>query len=263
MRQTILATLLLLLGGAPAWAALVDQEVEYRSGDTVMKGYLAYDDATKGPRPGILVVHEWWGHNDYARSRARQLAALGYTALALDMYGEGRQATHPEDAGKFSSALKQDLPLAEARFKAALHLLRDQPTVNSEQIGAVGYCFGGSIVLEMARRGLDLDAVASFHGSLTTDNPPEKGAIKGRLFVANGAADPMVKPEHIKVFRAQMDGVGADYRLVNYTGAKHAFTNPDADKYGKEFGLPLAYDAVADKASWEEMQQLFREVFGR
>ena len=261
MKHIIIA--LMLSSGliSPLWAAVVDKEVDYRSGDTIMKGYLAYDDAITGQRPGILVVHEWWGHNDYARSRARQLAVLGYTALAVDMYGEGKQASHPEDAGKFSGALKKNMPLAEERFRAALHLLREQPTVQSERIGAIGYCFGGGIVLEMARRGIDLDAVASFHGSLTTEHPPEKGAIKAKVFVANGAADPFVKPEHIKIFKAQMDGAGADYQLVNYPGAKHSFTNPDADKYGEKFGLPLAYDAAADKASWEAMQQLLKQAF--
>ncbi len=257
----LLTILVLAAMTPPLWAAVVDKEVEYRSGGVVMKGYLAYDDAVRGKRPGILVVHEWWGHNEYARSRARQLAQLGYTALAVDMYGGGKQAAHPEDAGKFSGALKKNMPLAEARFKSALHLLRDQPTVESEQIGAIGYCFGGGIVLEMARRGLDLDAVASFHGSLTTSTPPEKGAVKAKVFVANGAADPFVKPEHIKIFKAQMDAVGADYRLENYPGAKHSFTNPDADTYGEKFGLPLAYDAAADQASWAAMQQLFKEAF--
>lgn len=261
MRIKILAALMLALTATPLWAALVDNEVEYRSDDTTMKGYLVYDDAIKGTRPGILVVHEWWGHNEYARSRARQLAQLGYTALAVDMYGEGRQAAHPEDAGKFSGELRKNMPLAEARFKAALHLLREQPTVESEQIGAIGYCFGGGIVLEMARHGLDLKAVASFHGSLTTATPPEKGSVKARILVANGADDPFVKPEEIKVFEAQMDAVGADYQLINYPGAKHSFTNPDADKYGQQFGLPLAYNAEADKASWAAMQQLFKEVF--
>ena len=261
MKHIIIA--LMLSSGliSPLWAAVVDKEVDYRSGDTIMKGYLAYDDAITGQRPGILVVHEWWGHNDYARSRARQLAILGYTALAVDMYGEGKQASHPEDAGKFSGALKNNMPLAESRFRAALHLLREQPTVQSERIGAIGYCFGGGIVLEMARRGIDLDAVASFHGSLTTEHPPEKGAIKAKVFVANGAADPFVKPEQIKIFKAQMDGAGADYQLVNYPGAKHSFTNPDADKYGEKFGLPLAYDAAADKASWEAMQKLLKQAF--
>ena len=263
MKIGVIAALLMAGLVNPLWAAVVGKEVSYRTGGTVMKGYLAYDDAVSGKRPGILVVHEWWGHNEYARSRARQLAELGYTALAVDMYGEGKQAAHPEDAGKFSGALKKNMPLAEDRFKAALHLLREQPSVDSERTGAIGYCFGGGIVLEMARRGVDLDAVASFHGSLTTNTPPEKGAVKARVFVANGAADPFVKAEHIKIFKAQMDGAGVDYQLVNYPGAKHSFTNPDADKYGEKFGIPLAYNAAADKASWAAMQQLFAEAFAR
>ncbi len=263
MKQRILAVLVLAVVSTPLWAAVVGSEVEYREGDTVMKGYLAYDEALKGPRPGILVVHEWWGHNDYARRRAHQLAELGYTALAVDMYGEGQLASHPEDAKRFSSEVKRNMQVAERRFKAALHLLREQPMVSAEQIGAIGYCFGGGIVLEMARRGIDLKAVASFHGSLTTSSPPEKGAVKARILVANGGDDPMVKPEHIKIFKAQMEGAGANYQLISYPGAKHSFTNPDADKYGKEFGLPLAYNAKADQASWGEMRQMFQEVFGR
>lgn len=260
-----LALWMVLLAGFvnPLWAAVVGNEVEYRAGDTVMRGYLAYDNISKAKRPGILVVHEWWGHNEYARSRARELAALGYTALAVDMYGEGKQAAHPGDAGKFSGELRQNMPLAEERFRAALHLLRDQPTVESEQIGAIGYCFGGGIVLEMARRGYDLDAVASFHGSLTTSSPPEKGAVRAKILVANGADDPFVKAEDIKIFKAQMDAAGADYQLINYPGAKHSFTNPDADKFGEKFSLPLAYNAEADRASWAAMQQLFKEVFSR
>jgi dienelactone hydrolase len=262
MMKLRLITALLLAGLVqPLWAAVVDQDVAYRSGETVMKGYLAYDDAIKGKRPGILVVHEWWGHNEYARSRARQLAELGYTALAVDMYGEGKQAAHPDDAGKFSGELRKNMPLAEARFKAALQLLRDHPTVEREQIAAIGYCFGGGIVLEMARRGIDLDAVASFHGSLTTETPPKRGAVRAKILVATGADDPFVKPEDIKVFKAQMDAAGADYQVISYPGAKHSFTNPDADKYGKQFGLPLAYNAAADKASWAAMQQLFNQVF--
>ena len=248
---------------SPSWSAVVEQEVSYRVGETLMRGFVAYDDRHSGKRPGILVVHEWWGHNEYARNRARQLARLGYTALAVDMYGEGKQAAHPQDAGKFSAALKENLPLAEARFKAALHLLRDQPTVESDLIAAIGYCFGGGIVLEMARRGYDLDAVVSFHGSLTTTAPPEKGAVRARILVANGADDPFVKPEHIKIFEAQMKAAGADYRIVNYPGAKHSFTNPAADTYGERFNMPLAYNAEADKASWAAMEQLFNEVFGK
>jgi dienelactone hydrolase len=263
MRCNVLWILLLTGLASPSWSAVVEKEVSYRVDETLMRGFIAYDDRHSGKRPGILVVHEWWGHNEYARSRARQLARLGYTALAVDMYGEGKQAAHPQDAGKFSAALKENLPLAEARFKAALHLLRDQPTVESDLIGAIGYCFGGGIVLEMARHGYDLDAVVSFHGSLTTTAPPEKGAVRARVLVANGADDPFVKPEHIKIFEAQMKAAGADYRIINYPGAKHSFTNPAADAYGERFNMPLAYNAEADKASWAAMEQLFNEVFGK
>ncbi len=263
MKNTLHAVVIMCLLSAPAWAEVVGQEVEYRSGETVMKGYLAYDDVVKEARPGILVVHEWWGHNDYARSRARQLAELGYTAMAIDMYGDGKQAAHPKDAGKFAGEVKSNMPEAEARFKAALQLLREQPTVAGDQIGAIGYCFGGGIVLEMARRGVDLDAVASFHGSLASDSVVEKGAVKARILVANGADDPFVKPEHIAAFRSQMDAAGVSYTVLNYPGAKHSFTNPDADKFGEQFGLPLAYNEEADKASWEAMQRLFKLVFAK
>ncbi|MGB5540338.1 MAG: dienelactone hydrolase family protein, partial [Gammaproteobacteria bacterium] len=160
------SSVLLLLACLPAQAAVIGQEVSYQSGDAVMKGYLAWDDAVQGERPGVLVVHEWWGHNAYARRRAEMLAALGYTALAVDMYGEGKTADHPEDAGKFSGAVRKDLPLMKARFDAARHFLDEQPTVDPKKNAAIGYCFGGSVVLEMARQGEDLAGVVSFHGSL-------------------------------------------------------------------------------------------------
>lgn len=260
-KATVVIALLLMFFGVTANAAVVGKEVEYSDGDTLMKGYLAYDDNCRGQRPGILVVHEWWGHNEYARGRARQLAELCYTALAVDMYGEGKQAAHPDDAGKFAAEVRKNMPVAEKRFKAALKLLREHVTVNPEKIGAIGYCFGGGIVLAMARRGIDLDAVASFHGSLPTDDPPQKGAVKSTILVANGADDPFAKPEQIALFRSQMDAAGANYSFINYPGAKHAFTNPEADKYGKQFGLPLEYNAAADAASWKAMERLFDEAF--
>lgn len=252
---------LLFLYPATVLADVVGKAVDYRDGDTLLKGYLAYDDKQQGKRPGVLVVHEWWGHNDYARNRARQLAELGYTALAVDMYGDGKQASHPEDAGKFSGEVKKNMPVAESRFKAAMALLKAHTTVDGEKIAAIGYCFGGGIVLEMARRGLDLDAVASFHGSLVTLTPAEKGKVNAKVLVANGADDPFIKPEHIEAFKDEMDEAGVDYRFENYPGAKHSFTNPDADKFGQQFGLPLAYSAEADKASWTAMQELFNEAF--
>jgi dienelactone hydrolase len=236
-------------------------EITYRAGDTVLKGYLATDTAQKGPRPGILVVHEWWGQNDYARKRARMLAELGYTALALDMYGDGKTAEHPDDAGKFSGELRKNMPVAKARFLAALKLLQSQPNVQADKIAAIGYCFGGGVVLEMARRGVDLKGVASFHGSLGTAQPAQAGEVKAKVLVLNGDADPFTKPEQIVAFKKEMQAAGVDFKFIGYPGAKHSFTNPDADRYGQKFKLPLAYNEEADRASWAEMQRFFQQIF--
>jgi dienelactone hydrolase len=261
MKRILIGICLVLACATTAQAAVQGQEVTYRAGETVLKGYLAYDDSTQCKRPGILVVHEWWGLNAYARKRARMLAELGYTALAVDMYGEGKNATHPKDAGRFSSEVKQNLPLAKARFLAAMELLKQHPTVDPKHIAAIGYCFGGGIVLEMARAGLDLDGVVSFHGSLDTAHPARPGVVKAKVLVLNGADDPFVKPEDIAAFKEEMKAAGVSYRFINYPGAKHAFTNPDADSLGKEFGLPLAYNSDADTQSWQAMQEFFNELF--
>jgi dienelactone hydrolase len=258
--RTLIILILGVLFASPALAAVHGEEVTYTSGNTTMKGYLAYDDSISGKRPGVLVVHEWWGHNEYARKRAKMLAELGYTALAVDMYGDGKLASHPTDAGKFSGEVKKNMPEAKARFVAAMQLLQQQPTVDPERIAAIGYCFGGGIVLEMARLGLDLKAVVSFHGSLGTDHPAQKGEIKGKILVANGAADPFTTPEQISAFKQEMDAAGVDYQFVTYPGAKHSFTNPAADQYGKKFNMPLEYNRAADEQSWQAMQQLFKQV---
>ena len=246
---------------APVAAEVTGTEINYQSGDTTMKGYLATDPSKKGKRPGILVVHEWWGQNDYARKRARMLAELGYTALALDMYGEGKTAEHPDDAGKFSGELRKNMPVAKARFLAALKLLQSQPSVQADKIAAIGYCFGGGVVLEMARRGVDLKGVASFHGSLGTAEPAQKGEVKAKVLVMNGDDDPFTKPEQITAFKQEMQDAGVDFEFIGYPGAKHSFTNPDADSYGQKFNLPLAYNAEADRASWAEMQRFFQRIF--
>jgi len=255
----ILAIILVLVA-LPLQAAVVGKEVSYRAGDTELKGYLAWDDAISGKRPGVLVVHEWWGHNAYARKRADMLAALGYTALAVDMYGNGQTASHPEDAGRFAAAVRQNLPLMQARFEAARALLIAQNSVDPGRIAAIGYCFGGSVVLEMARAGADLAGVVSFHGSLGG-----LGAISdhvtAKVLVLNGADDPFVSAESIAVFRDDMDAAGVDYEFISYPGAMHSFTNPDADRFGAEFKLPLKYNADADAASWQEMQKFFSGIF--
>jgi dienelactone hydrolase len=244
-----------------ASAEIISKEISYKQGDTTMKGLIAYDDSIKGERPGVLVVHEWWGHNDYARKRARMLAELGYTSLAVDMYGDGKTADHPDDAGKFSNAVGGNLPLAKARFDAAVDTLKQQPTVAKDKIAAIGYCFGGGILLNMARMGTDIDGVVSFHGSVATGSPAKKGDIKTRVRVFNGADDPFVKTEQIEAFKQEMEAADVDYKFVNYPGAMHSFTNPDADTFGKKFKLPLAYNAEADKDSWQQTQAFFTQIF--
>lgn len=242
-------------------AEIITNEITYSDGDTKMKGYLAYDDSIKEQRPGIIVVHEWWGHNDYAKKRARMLAKLGYSAIALDMYGNGKNATHPEDAGKFSGEVKQNMAVAEKRFMAAYKVLQKHKSVDKTKIAAIGYCFGGGIVLEMARRGVDLDGVVSFHGSLGTKENTKKGKVKAKVLVLNGQADPFVKEEAITSFKKEMKAANVDFKFINYPGAKHAFTNPDADKFGEKFKLPLAYQEKADKESWNEMKRFLNKIF--
>lgn len=235
-------------------------EVTYATDSTTMKGYIAYDESIKGTRPGIIVVHEWWGHNDYVRQRADQLAELGYTAIAIDMYGDGKQAGHPDDAGKFAMNVMTNLPAAKARFDAALELLKEHPSVNGEQLAAIGYCFGGSVALTMANAGADLDAVAAFHSGVALPVMPGED-LKAKVLVCNGGADTFVSPESVTAFKEAMDATGQGYEYIAYPGVKHSFTSKEADVNGEKFGLPLAYDAAADKASWEKMQELFATVF--
>jgi dienelactone hydrolase len=259
-----LRTILLFIctfAAAPLMAEVVSRDLAYRAGDTEMRGMIAWDDSVEGRRPGVLVVHEWWGHNDYARERAGMLAELGYTAMAVDMYGDGKTADHPDDAGRFAGAVSGDLALAKARFDAALNILRGHPTVRPDDVAAIGYCFGGGIVLNMARMGSDVDGVVSYHGSLGTSRPASAGDIQARILVFNGADDSFVTAEQIAAFKAEMDAAGADYTFINYPGVVHSFTNPDADAVGEKFGLPLAYDAGADRDSWTRTQAFFQEIF--
>lgn len=261
MIRLVLSIVLAFGGLAAALAAIKEGPVEYQAGDTVLKGYLVYDDATKQRRPGVLVVHEWWGHDQHARNSARKLAAAGYVALALDMYGGGKQADHPDSAGKFSGEVRKNLPLMKSRFEAGMQLLRKQPQVDGKRLAAIGYCFGGSVVLEMARAGEDLRGVASFHGGLATEHPAQPGGTQARVLVMNGAEDPFVPPEQIAAFKKEMEGAKVNYKFVNYPGAKHSFTNPDADANGTKFNLPLNYNAVADNESWLELQSFLKQIF--
>jgi dienelactone hydrolase len=257
----VAVVVLALAGTAIADPKIEGKPVEYSAGGVTLKGYLAYDANIKGKRPGVLVVHEWWGQNEYVRNRARMLAELGYTALALDMYGEGKIATHPDDAGKFSSEVMKNFPVAKERFLAALEFLKKQPTVDPANIAAIGYCFGGGVVLNMARQGIDLKGIASFHGSLAVVKPDKPTPIKAAVRVYNGADDKFVPAEAIEALKKEMAEQKVDFKFVNYPGAVHAFTNPESTENGKKFNLPLAYNAAADKASWEDMKGFLKGIF--
>lgn len=257
MRMSI-STLLMLSIAMCGYAHTHGEAVEYTVDNVVFKGYLAYNDQIEGKRPGVLVVHEWWGHNEYVRRRARMLAELGYTALAVDMYGEGKLADHPDDAGKFVRAVTENMEVAKARFIAGMDLLKKHPTVDSEQIAAIGYCFGGGIVLHMARLGVEkLQGVVSFHGSLSTQTPAKRGTVKTKILVCHGAIDPFITPEQVNAFKKEMQDAKVDLKFISYPEASHSFTNPEADKRGG----PLRYNAAADKQSWTDMQDFFKALF--
>jgi dienelactone hydrolase len=243
---------------ASAQAALRTKTVVYQHGDTVLKGYLAYDAAVKGKRPGVLVVHEWWGLNDYAKRRADMLAQLGYVAFAADMYGDGFNTTSPEEAGKRSSECRTNRPFGRERLAAALDVLRKHELCDSKRIAAIGYCFGGTCVLELARGGADIAGVVSFHGGLSTPNPADAKNIKCKVLVCHGGNDTFESPEEIAAFQKEMRDANVDWQMNIYGGALHSFTNPDADK----FGIPgVGYNERADKRSWQAIKAFFGEIF--
>lgn len=258
MSTTALAVFALMLSAGVAGAEIRTRVVDYTAGGVALQGYVAWDDSATGRRPGVLVVHEWWGHNEHARAQARRLAEAGYVGFAIDMYGKGRQASHPDDAMKFMTEATKDPAVPAARFDAALAELKKDPHVDPARLGAIGYCFGGAVVLGQARSGADLDVVASFHGALGGLPPARPGAVKARVLVYTGAADPMIPAAQVEAFRKEMADAKATVEIVEYPGVKHSFTNPDAGTFGMD---ALAYDAAADKASWAAMLKAFKEVF--
>ena len=237
------------------------EDVTYTAGGATCRGHLAYDGSTGGRRPGVLVVHEWWGLDDYIRGRAHMLAELGYVALAADMYGDGRTAGDAEDAGALMNAVLGDIDAGAARLRAAYETLAAHPATAPGRLAAIGYCFGGAVVLHGARIGMDLKGVVSFHGALGSFHKPAKGEVKAKVLVCHGAADALVSDEEAAAFRQEMADAGADCRFVAYEGALHGFTNPGATANGEKYGLPLGYDEAADRRSWEDMKALFAEIF--
>ncbi|WP_018866723.1 MULTISPECIES: dienelactone hydrolase family protein [unclassified Thioalkalivibrio] len=253
-----LAVLLAGLLPGLAFAGIQTEEVAYDHDGDEMTGYLAYPEGD-GPHPAVLVIHEWWGHNDYARDRAEQLAREGYTAFALDMYGSGKLADHPSTAGEFAGEIRENRDLMLGRFQAAYDWLRAHDAAADAAPSAVGYCFGGTVALEAARAGMDLNIAASFHGGLGTEHPAEAGKVTAELLSFTGTADPMIPPEQIAGFQDEMQNAEARYTVVEFSGVKHSFTNPGADAIAEEFGMPVGYDARADHDSWNHLLGVLRD----
>jgi dienelactone hydrolase len=245
---------------APSAAAISEEAVSYTSGNHTFNGYVAYDSAATGKRPLVLVVHEWWGLTDYPRMRAKQLAQMGYVAMAVDMYGDGKIAANPEEAQTAATVLYKDPQEAKRRLDAALAKGLTLPMVDTAKTAAIGYCFGGSMVLNAAKMGSGFDGVVSFHGGLE-GVPPQKEGMKAKVLVCHGGADNFVPEAQVAAFKKSMDSVGADYTFKVYPGATHAFTNPDADKKAAEFKMPIRYNGAADTASWNDMKAFFARIF--
>lgn len=241
-----------------AEAKVVTQTVEYEQGGVVLEGYLAYDEALSSLRPGVLIVHAWKGITDYERGRAQQLAELGYVAFCADIYGKGVRPADSQAAGEQAGKFRADRPLLRARAQAGLDTLKALPQVDPARVAAIGYCFGGGTVLELARSGAPLAGVASFHGNLDTPLPAPPGAVQCKVLVLHGADDPHVTADSVAAFAAEMRAAGADWQLVMYGGAVHSFSDPGA---GDDPSKGAAYNAAADRRSWQAMLDFFDELF--
>lgn len=240
---------------------LKEENVTYSSDSTNMMGYVVYDENIEGPRPAVIVIHEWWGFNDYAKMRARELAKLGYIAMAMDIYGDGQQADNPTDAMKLAGPFYQNPQMAKPRFEAAMEKLKSYSQTDAQNIAAIGYCFGGAQVINLAKMGEPLKGVVSFHGNLMV-MPADKDKLSAQILVCHGADDPLVPAEEIEKFKNEMDSIGATYSFKAYQGAVHAFTNPNATAMGEKFpDLPVKYNAAADTASWNDMKSFFNSLF--
>ncbi|NET02412.1 MAG: dienelactone hydrolase family protein [Sphaerospermopsis sp. SIO1G2] len=249
--------LVIFLTSSDALAEIITKTVEYKQGNTVLEGYLAYDDSIQTKRPGVLVVHEWNGLQSYTKQRTEQLAKLGYVAFAADIYGKGVRPKNRQESAAQASFYRQDRKLLRARANAGLEVLKNLDMTDNSKIAAIGYCFGGGTVLELARSGAKVAGVVSFHGNLDTPNTEDAKNIKAKVLVLHGADDPFVPKQQIEDFEQEMREANVDWQLISYGGAVHAFTNP---KYKGEIKGAL-YDRKADKRSWKAMKQFFKEIF--
>ena len=239
---------------------LKEEIVSYKLDSSSRTNFVVYDENIEGKRPAVLVIHEWWGLNDYAKMRARELAKLGYIAMAVDMYGDGKMGDDPDAAGKLATPFYMKPEIAKPIFDAALEKLKGFSQTDATKVAAIGYCFGGAQVINLAKMGEDLKGVVSFHGNLAV-MPPNKDLLKAQVLVCHGGADPFVPQTEVDLFKKQMDSVGAKYTFKVYEGATHAFTNPNATAMGEKFKMPIKYDAAADSASWKDMKEFFQQIF--
>ena len=258
VRRLLCVILLFAAQALPLQAALKTETVEYRDGQIPLRGYMVWDDAVQGKRPGVILVHEWWGLNDYARQRADMLAELGYIAFAIDMYGEDRVTEHGKQASEWKRQITANVEQWQKRALLGKQILSRHPLVDPARIAAIGYCFGGATVMQMAYAGAQLKGVVSFHGSLPVATEDQIPNIRAKILVAHGNADSFVPAARIADFKAALEKAGADWEMVVYGGAKHGFTNPGADGYGI---AGLAYDETADRRSWQRMQAFLKEIF--
>jgi dienelactone hydrolase len=258
--KNLLILLLSIFLVSSAHAGVKTETVIYKEGEVELEGFVAYPDGDAIKRPAVLIIHDWTGLGDYPKARAEQLAELGYVAFAADIYGKGVRANNPGEAGKLAGKYKGDLPLYRARAQAALNEVLKREDVDADRVAAIGYCFGGTGVLEMARAGMPLVGVVSFHGGLSTTMPAEKGAIKAKVLVQHGADDTYVSTEEVAAFRSEMNAAGADWQFTEYSGAVHSFTNPAS---GNDNSKGAAYNESADKRSWEAMKAFFAEIFAK
>ncbi|MFQ5937097.1 MAG: dienelactone hydrolase family protein [Acidiferrobacterales bacterium] len=250
--------LMLFLAVSFARAEIQTQAVRYNDGDVKLHGYFAWDDAIEGKRPGILVVHEGWGLNQYVRKRAEMLAKLGYLAFAIDMYGQGKITEHANQASEWMKQITNNVGLWQQRALLGLDIMRTHELVDKTRTAAIGYCFGGATVMQLAYAGAALDGVVSFHGSLPVATPEQAENVRARVLIAHGSADAFIPPERIVKFQSALDAAGADWEMITYGGARHGFTNPDADVYEID---NVRYNKAADARSWRDMQRFFKELF--
>jgi dienelactone hydrolase len=240
--------------------AIKYENVNYGTDSVKLTGVVAYDSNATAKLPVVLVIHEWWGLNDYIKDRVKKLANLGYLAIAVDMYGDGKMGNNPDEAGKLATPFYTNPALAKSRFDAALAKIKTYTNADTLKIAAIGYCFGGAMVLNMARMGEGLSGVVSFHGNLA-GLPADKKLLKAKVLVCHGADDKFVSPVEVATFKKQMDSIGADYTFKQYAGATHAFSNPAATEMGQKFKIPIAYNAAADSTSWNDMKDFFGKIF--